>query len=170
MKRRTISTLAVLSLAMPLGAYAIASDFPTNSTTSESNTSIISERPLEISHRRGKKGRGQGWERMMTELDLSSEQKEQIKDIREKYSNEYPNFREEIKASRQKMQSLLASDASRNQLRRQYQEMRSLRKKMGDRRFEAMLEMREGLTSEQRTKMAQLIKERSEYGGFHRFH
>lgn len=62
------------------------------------------------------------------------------------------------------MQSLWANNASNGELRQQYHQMQRLRQKMGDRRFEAMLEMREVLTSEQRTKMAQLIKERGEYG------
>ncbi|MDJ0648049.1 MAG: Spy/CpxP family protein refolding chaperone [Xenococcaceae cyanobacterium MO_188.B19] len=162
MKRRTISTLAALFLAIPLGASAITSEAQTNPSFSEDNTSIISQR--------GRKGRGQRWERMMEELDLTSAQREEIKDIREKYSSQDPDFKEEIKASRQKMQSLLASDASKSELRRQHQEMQNLRQKMGDRKFEAMLEMREVLTSEQRAKMAQLIKERSDSRGFHRFH
>ena len=161
MKRRTISTLAALLLAIPLGASAITSEAQTNPSFSENNTSIISQR--------GRKGRGQRWERMMEELDLTSAQRSEIKDIREKYSSEDTSFKEEIKASRQKMQSLLASDASKSELRQQHQQMQNLRQKMGDRKFEAMLEMREVLTSEQRAKMAQLIKERSNSRGFHRF-
>ena len=170
MKLRTISTIVALSLAIPLGASAITSEAQTNPSFSEGNTSIISQRPSEASPHRGRKGRGQRWERMMEELDLTSAQREEIKDIREKYSSEYPAFKEEIKANRQKMQSLLASDASKSELRRQHQQMQSLRQKMGDRIFEAMLEMREVLTSEQRTKMAELIKERSDSRGFHRFY
>ena len=81
MKRRTISTLAALFLAIPLGASAITSEAQTNPSFSEDNTSIISQR--------GRKGRGQRWERMMEELDLTSAQREEIKDIREKYSSEY---------------------------------------------------------------------------------
>lgn len=161
MKRLTISTLAALLLAIPLGASAITSEAQTNSSLSEGNTSIISQRR--------RKGRGERWERMMEQLDLTSAQRAEIKDIREKYSSEDNAFKEEIKASREKMQSLLASDASKSELRRQHQQMQSLRQKMGDRKFEGMLEVREVLTSEQRTKMAQLIKERGQYGGFHRF-
>ncbi len=169
MKLRTISTLVALSLAIPLGASAITSDTQINSSFSENSTSIISQRPSEESPQRGKKGGRQRWGRMMEELNLTSAQKAEIKSIREKYSSEYPDFKEEIQASRQKMQSLLANNASNGELRQQYEQMQRLRQKMGDRRFEAMLEMREVLTSEQRTKMAQLIKERGEYGGFNRF-
>lgn len=170
MKSRTISTLIALSLAIPLGAYAINADTQANSTVSESNTSIIAQRPSEDSPRRGKKGRGQRWERMMKKLDLTPEQTEAIQNIKEKYRGENPNIKEEIRENKEKMHSLLANDASSNELRQQHQKMQSLRQQMGDRKFESMLEMREVLTPEQRTKMAQLIKERSKRAGFHSFH
>lgn len=170
MKRLTISTLAALSLAIPVSAYALISQAQIDSAFSETNTTIMSQRPSEASPRQGRKVRGQRWERMIQQLDLTPEQREQIKDIQEESRSEYQSLKEEVRENRQQMQSLLASDASNNELRRQHRQMQRLHQKMGDRRFETMLEMREILTSEQRAKMAQLIKERSDYRGFHRFH
>ncbi len=160
MKLRTISTLAALSLAIPLAGYAIQSQAQ-DYRLYETNTTIISQRPSE---------RRQKIERMMQQLDLTPEQTQQINTIREQSRSEYEALKPEIRANQQQMQSLLASDASNRELRQQYQQMQRLYQQMGDRRFETMLQIREVLTPEQRAKMAQLRSDSPESRGFRRFH
>ncbi|MDJ0577456.1 MAG: Spy/CpxP family protein refolding chaperone [Xenococcaceae cyanobacterium MO_234.B1] len=170
MKLRTISTLAALSLAIPLGSYAIKSQAQTDYTFSETNTTIMSQRPSEAGPYRRGKDKGQRIERMIQQLDLTPEQTEQINAIREESRSENEALKQEIRSNRQQMQSLLASDASSNELRQQHQQMQRLHQQMGDRRFETMLQIREVLTPEQRAKMAELISNRSESRGFRRLH
>jgi len=57
------------------------------------------------------------------------------------------------------MRSLMASDASSEQLREQHQKIRDLHQQMGDQRFETMLQIREVLTPEQRQQMQQLMEQ-----------
>ncbi len=169
MKRRTISTLAALSLAIPISSYALISQAQTDSNFSETDTTILSQRPPEATPYRGRKNRGRGWERMLQQLDLTSEQREKIDEIQEESRREYKALRQEIRDSHQEMQSLLASDASNGELKKQHRAMQRLRQKMGDRRFETMLEIREVLTPEQRAQMAQFRQNRPGNRGFSRF-
>ena len=169
MKLRTISTLVALSLAISLGTYVTESQAQTNSTFSETNTTLLSQQPSEAPPYRGKRNRGRGWERMLQQLDLTSEQTEKIDAIRAESRQEYEALREEMRDSHQQMRSLLSSDASSNELRQQHRAMQRLRQKMSDRRFETMLEIREVLTPEQREQIVQLIKNNRGNRGFRRF-
>ena len=54
------------------------------------------------------------------------------------------------------MQTLLASDASTEEIREQQQEAQNLRQQLDSNRFETMLEIREILTPEQRARMLEL--------------
>ena len=169
MKLRTISTLVALSLAIPFGTYVTESQAQTDSTFSETNTTILSQRSPEFTPYRGRKGRGGGWERMLQQLDLTPEQREKIDEIQAESRREYETLSEEMRDSHQQMQSLLSSDASSNELRQQHQQMQRLHQQMSDRRFETMLEIREVLTPEQRAQMAQFRQNRPGNRGFRRF-
>ena len=64
------------------------------------------------------------------------------------------------------MRSLLANDASEEQLRQQHQNIQGLRQQLGNNRFETMLQVREILTPEQRTQMAELIEQKRGRRGY----
>ena len=107
--------------------------------------------------RRGMRG---GIDRLLQQLDLTSEQSEQIEAIQAQSETENQALFEQLQTNRQEMQSLLASNADREQLQANHQEGQSLRQELGDSRFETMLEIREVLTPEQRTQMAELMAQR----------
>jgi len=50
-------------------------------------------------------------------------------------------------------------------LRQQHQEVQGLRNQLDNQRFETMLEIRQVLTPEQRTKMAELMEKRGHHHG-----
>ena len=146
----TIATIAIL-----LGANAaLAQDNMRENTT------------MEWSHKnkhgdkRGMKGMRGGIDRLVQQLDLTSEQSEQIEAIEEQSETENQALFEQLQTNRQEMQSLLTSNADSEQLRANHQQGQNLRQELGDNRFETMLEIREVLTPEQRTQMAELMAQR----------
>lgn len=149
------------SIALPLSADAVHSDLEVNSGVLESNKmSYFAQR---MGH--GKRGeRGQHLERLIQELDLSPEQSEQVKAIQEESKATAAEIAQQLRSQREEMKSLMASDANAEEIRTQYQTVRSLHQRMGDNRFETMLEIREVLTPEQRAEMTELIEQRQERG------
>ena len=107
-----------------------------------------------------KRGMRGGIDRLVQQLDLTSEQSEQIEAIREQSETENQALFEQLQTNRQEMQSLLASNANPEQLRANHQNGQSLRQELDTMRFETMLEIRELLTPEQRTQMAQMQQQR----------
>ena len=156
--RITAATAALLIL--PLGTtYAAVTNQNSNSQESFRNnaTTEIAQRA-----KRGKKGRrGAGFQKMLEQLDLSNEQSEQIKAIKERAQANGEGLREQMRAEKQEMRSLLQSDTSNAVLTQQHQKLQNLRQQLGNNRFETMLQVREVLTPEQRSKMAELIGQKS---------
>ncbi len=93
-------------------------------------------------------------------LDLNDSQKQQLAQIRQKYQGQMEPVREQLMATRQELKSLLSGTASTNEIRNKHQQIITLQQKMGQMRFDSMLEMREVLTPEQRAKFAQLMEQR----------
>ena len=158
---RTLSTLAAISLILPLGTYA-AQLQPENSKQPEN---------VQIAQMFSRKGRGYGGggiKKLTEKLDLTEEQSTQIEAIQEKYRAANEENYQQLEQAREEMRSLLSSDANPNQLRQQHQEMQSLRQQLGNNRFEAMLEVRDILTPEQRQKMADMMAQRRGRRGYNR--
>ena len=110
--------------------------------------------------KRGMKGMRGGIDKLVQQLDLTSEQSEQIEAIEEQSETENQALFEQLQTNRQEMQSLLASDADPEQLRANHQAGQNLRQELDTNRFETLLEIREVLTPEQRTQMAQMQQRR----------
>ena len=116
--------------------------------------------------KRGKRGdRGKGMNRLLQQLDLTTEQSEQIEAIKEQSRTAGEPLREQMQTEKAEMRSLLSSDATPEQLTQQHQQLQDLRQQAGDRRFETMLQVREVLTPEQRSQMAELMAEKGERRG-----
>ena len=158
---RAFSTLAALSLILPLGTYA-AQFNPEYSEKPEN---------IQIAQMFSQKGRGYRGERIkkLTEkLDLTDEQSAQIEAIHDKYRAANEENYQQLQQAREEMRSLLTSDANPNQLRQQHQEMQSLRQQLGNSHFETMLEIREVLTSEQRQELAEMMAQYRGRRGYNR--
>ncbi|BAU64007.1 hypothetical protein STA3757_13760 [Stanieria sp. NIES-3757] len=156
---RTFSTVAAISLIAPVGVYAAQLN-PQPTTSPTRVTQLIAQTPEQTppdeNFRRGKKDHM----RLFEQLNLTTEQSEQIKTIRENSQAERENLGQELKQAKSQMRSLLASsDASNDQLRQQNQQVQNLEQQLRNQKFETMLQMREVLTPEQRTQMAELIEQ-----------
>lgn len=110
--------------------------------------------------------RGDRAEKLIEQLDLSEEQAEQIRAIREQSRAANQDLFEQSQQAREQMRSLLANGASNAELEQQHERMQALHQQMGDRRFQTMLQIREVLTPEQQQQLAELMEQRHEqFGG-----
>lgn len=144
-----IAAIAILPLA-------------TNAVLAQDNN-LRENTTMEWSHgnKHGDK-RGMSIDRLVEQLDLTSEQSEQIKAIEEQAETQNQALFEQLQTNRQEMQSLIASDADPEQLRATHQNGQNLRQELDTNRFETLLEIREVLTPEQRTQMAQMQEQRKD--------
>ncbi|MEM8721181.1 MAG: Spy/CpxP family protein refolding chaperone [Cyanobacteria bacterium P01_G01_bin.39] len=149
-------TLAISSILviLPFSVYAAKAQSNINQIQSTS--------PMEIAYRlgQGRGKRGQRMEKLLQNLDLSDEQSQQVKAIQEQSATTAEDLREQIKAQRQEMQSLFASDANTDEIRSEFQAGQQLRQQLSTNRFEIMLQIREILTPEQREKAVELMEQR----------
>ena len=152
------SLIAVGALiALPLSTYAIQFDGEVNH-----NNSIQESGDMNFARRikHGRKGnRGSNIDRLMQNIDLSDEQSQQIKAIEEESKATADEIKQQMRLQHEQMKDLMASDASVEEIRSQYQEAQGLRQQMSDNRFETMLEIREVLTPEQRSQIAELMEQ-----------
>ena len=156
------SLIAVGALiALPLSTYAIQFDGEVNNSIQESGDMNFAQR-----RKHGRKGnRGSNIDRLMQNIDLSDEQSQQIEAIEEESKAATDEIKQQVRSQHEEMRALMASDASVEEIRSQYQEAQALRQQMSDNRFETMLEIREVLTLEQRSQIAELMEQ--DRGRFH---
>ena len=104
--------------------------------------------------------------RWMEALDLSPEQSEQIQAIREQSRQTMEPLREQMQQAREQLRSLMASNtATDDDLRAAHEEVQNLHQRLGSQRFETTLKIRQVLTTEQRTQMAELMEQHREQRG-----
>jgi len=144
-------TLTVSALLIVPTSINAAESYQTNLDRGIENMGLYAQRA-----KRGKSDRGQKMERMLQQLNLTSEQSQQIEAIKERSQTNMEGLREQAKVQKEEMQTLLASDASTEEIREQQQEAQNLRQQLDSNRFETMLEIREILTPEQRARMLEL--------------
>jgi Spy/CpxP family protein refolding chaperone len=98
--------------------------------------------------------------RFLDRLNLTNNQKQQIASIRQKYRRQIEQLQEDAQAAQEELFNMMAGTESENVIRTKRQEVVQLRQELGDLRFESMMEMRDVLTPEQRTQLAQMIQQR----------
>ncbi|AFZ34122.1 protein of unknown function Spy-related protein [Stanieria cyanosphaera PCC 7437] len=161
MKWRTLSTVAALSLILPVSAYA-AQFHPQQTKSTSIVSQSIAQTPPDDNFRSEKKGPM----RLFEQLNLTPEQSEQIETIKQNSQADHETLREELRQAKDQMRSLLASsDTSVEQLRQQQQQVQNLEQQLKNQKFETMLQMREVLTPEQLTQMADLIEQHHQRRG-----
>lgn len=161
MKWRIFSTAAAISLILPVATYAAQS----NSSFNLSADRIVAQTPDEPPAEPGKSNKGDRFKKLWEELDLTPEQSQQIEAIHEQSQAEAEPLRQELQQTHEQMRSLLAANASADELRQQHGQIQTLHQQLDDRRFETMLQIREVLTPEQRQQMTQSMERRHERGG-----
>jgi len=148
MNSKIFSLLAAGLLIFPLGASAI--------DLVEPGVQIAQHE----GHRGKRGGKGGGFKKVLDQLNLSSEQSTQIEAIHDSKKQESETLHEQVKAQKEAMRDLFASDASDSELLQQHQEIQNLKQQIGTNRFEGMLEIRAVLTPEQKAQLTELMQER----------
>ena len=157
MNRYLISMIAAALFISPSAVNAVSLNSENNKISESRPALQISERSSATQLAHGKRrGSYDGSKKLLEQLDLTPEQSQKIDEIHEQFHAENKTLFEEMRTNHQEMQSLLASDASPEQLRRQHQKIQDLRQQLSTNRFENMLQVREILTPQQRTQMAEL--------------
>jgi periplasmic protein CpxP/Spy len=146
MSIRRISALAVLMLTLGGTAAVIAVPNPIESETIAQN-----ERPNRPA---GKENR------MFDQLNLSAEQKQKMQGVRDRYKDQISQRMQAVRQARQELQTMMSGTANTSQIREKHRQIMGLRQQLEEIQFESMLAMREVLTPEQRSQLAQLMEQR----------
>jgi periplasmic protein CpxP/Spy len=155
MKLRSLLLAGAASVLIPVGGVVLTQSVLHTAAIAQSTPAAGDQGKPE----RGDRGKG-GWgDKWQEQLNLSADQKAQIKQIRDQEKSSSVALRQQMKAAFEKQQSLMTGNASDDQIRQQHKEMQALRQQVEDRRFDSMLKIRQVLTPEQRVKAAQLMKD-----------
>lgn len=110
--------------------------------------------------------RGPGEPGWLKDLNLTPEQIQKIRALRNQDQNRLSQQRRALRQAHQELRELMASDASAEQVRQKYDQVKALRQQLGDAQFNNMLAMREILTPEQRRQFAnQMQRHRDRFRG-----
>lgn len=161
MKFRSIYLLAALPLLLPVGSVFTAGANPVFPSYAIAQEASETEKPNKEEYKKRRQ------ERFRQELNLTPEQSAEIDQIRAQGKQAKQSKREAYRSAKEKMHTLMASDASDDELRAQYQVLQDLRREKGEARFENKLKIRKVLTPEQRAKMVELKKQRKGRWGRH---
>ncbi len=101
--------------------------------------------------------------RNLGELNLSADQLRQLQQIRHRKQEELLERTLELRAARRQLRELLVSDAPESEVAAQFQRVQRLAQEVNASRFEAVLEMRQVLNSEQRQQLLQSLEEASPF-------
>jgi len=94
------------------------------------------------------------------ELNLSPEQTRQIQAIRSRYKGQIEQRQQRSRQAQQQLRSLMAGDASAEQVRQQFRQVQAARQDLAEVQFNSFLEIRAILTPQQRRKFAEIMENR----------
>ena len=97
---------------------------------------------------------------LMRELNLSSDQMTKIQQIRTRYRDQLKSDRDSARQAQQDLRTLMAGNATDDQIRDKYRQVKDLRAKVADAQFNSTLEIRNVLAPEQRQKFAARMEKR----------
>jgi Spy/CpxP family protein refolding chaperone len=95
-----------------------------------------------------------GW---LQELNLTPQQVQQIKAIRNQSKNQLSQQRQAVRQAQQDLEALMAGSAPKDKVRDKYNQLKNLRQQLSDTQFENTLAIREILNTEQRHKFTELM-------------
>lgn len=99
-------------------------------------------------------------EQLLDALNTSPEQKQKIQSIRQEYQEKLRQQQEQLRVIQQELSQLMATNAPENQLREKHNQFMKVREDIGEAQFDMMLKMREVLTPEQRSQLAEIVQQR----------
>ncbi len=148
---RLFATTALITVATGASAMALEN----NSFTLEGDVNV-----MKLAQAQNRWGGEKKQTRLIEELNLTTEQKQQMQQIKGKYEPQMTQIRGEMRTERQKLQTMMTGNESAENIRAQNQVVANLNQRMRSLGFESMMEMRGVLTSEQREKFAQMMNQR----------
>lgn len=104
--------------------------------------------------------KNRGKQRLMQQLNLTQEQKQQLREIQQKYSSQIEQRHRELIQAQQELATMLIGTTPSREIRQQYAQVEALRQEHGALRFESMLEMRDVLNPQQRRQFGQVMQQR----------
>ena len=146
MSIRRLSALAFLMLTLGSATAATAVPNPVEPQTIAQN-----QRP----NRPGGKEGG-----MFDKLNLSADQKQKMQAVRDRYKDQVSQRMQAVRQARQELETMMAGTANASQMREKHRQIIGLRQQLEEVQFESTLAMREVLTPEQRSQLAQLMQQR----------
>ena len=146
MSIRRISAIAVLIFTLGSTAAAVAVPNPVEPQTLAQN-----QQP---NRRAGKEGR------LFEQLNLSADQKQKMQAVRDRYKDQISQRMQAMRQAREEMETMMSGTDNASQIREKHRQIMGLRQQLEEVKLESMLAMREVLTSEQRSKLAQLMQQR----------
>ncbi|MDJ0706811.1 MAG: Spy/CpxP family protein refolding chaperone [Leptolyngbyaceae cyanobacterium MO_188.B28] len=171
----------ILRLLLPITAVALILPISAHSAKSESAAALpnapqptpdlFAQRPTELpsSDRDHAEERSHSrWMQWLQSLDLSDEQMQQIRAIYQQSRGETSSLRQQIHEKRERMYSLLTSEADSEQIIEIHQQVQTLQQELENQRFTALLEVRNVLTPEQRVQVAETLQQYREQRRSHR--
>ena len=146
MSIRRLSAVAFLMLTLGSATAATAVPNPVEPQTVAQN-----QRP----NRPGGKQGG-----MFDQLNLSADQKQKMQAVRDRYKDQVSQRMQAVRQARQELETMMAGTANASQMREKHRQIIGLRQQLEEVQFESTLAMREVLTPEQRSQLAQMMQQR----------
>ncbi len=120
--------------------------------------SLFSRRPQSEAMPSAKPGQDpEGW---LRNLNLTPEQAQKVRSIRNQHKDTLTQQRQALGQAQRQLREMMTSEASVEQVRQQYAQVKTLREQLADTQFNGLLETREVLTVEQRRRFADQMKQR----------
>ncbi|NJR22634.1 MAG: Spy/CpxP family protein refolding chaperone [Richelia sp. CSU_2_1] len=147
MSIRRISAIAMLVFFCGSTGAAIASPYP-------AIPEIIAQ-----NQQQNQRGNKQG--RLFEQLNLTAEQKQRMQAVRDRYKDQISQRMQAVRQARQELETMMSgTTANASQMRDKHRQIMGLRQQLEEVQFESMMAMREVLTAEQRSRLAQLMQQR----------
>ena len=152
-----IRSTSLLTILFTLGlGSSITLAAPLNSSSPSLQPNLIAQSSTRLIRK------GEGPEALMKQLNLSSQQQQQLTVIRQKYQGQMKQLHDQLRQHQDELKAMMDGTAPANQLTAKHDQVIALRQQLDKLRFQSMLESRDVLNPEQRKQFAQLMNQRRE--------
>jgi periplasmic protein CpxP/Spy len=149
------TTLFTILFSMTIGSnIAFANPIKSSSPSVEPNLIAQSNRRLIR--------KGEGRDELMKQLNLNSQQQQQLTAIRQKYQGQMKQLNDQLRQNQQELKTMMDGTTPANTITAKHNQVMGLRQQLDKLRFQSMLESRDVLNPDQRKQFAQLMNQRRE--------
>jgi Spy/CpxP family protein refolding chaperone len=97
---------------------------------------------------------------MFDQLNLTADQKQKMQAVRDRYKDQISQRMQAVRQARQELATMMTGTANASEMREKHRQIMGLRQQLEEVQFESTLAMREVLTPEQRSQLAQMMQQR----------